>query len=239
MTQQRDHHNHEHFTDRHAWLRAAVLGANDGIISTACLLAGFVGASASTDSLIFAGIAAIVAGSLSMAAGEAVSVASQADAEEAELRIEKAHIEAHPEFERQELTRIYEARGLDRELASQVATELMKHDALGAHARDELGLTEEHAAKPLVAAISSALSFLVGALIPFLGVVLPIVLGLGSTAQTASLGGSTLIALIGLGYTSAVLSKAPRGRAVIRIFSLGLAALLISLLLGEGAGQFL
>ncbi len=230
-------HNLEHLTERHAWLRAAVLGANDGIISTACLLAGFIGASASTDDLIFAGIAAILAGSLSMAAGEAVSVASQADAEQAELEIEAKHLKNHPELEEQELTEIYQARGLNPELANQVAKALMTHDALGAHARDELGLSETTAAKPLQAAFSSALSFVAGSVIPFFSATLPAYLMQSREHQILYLFIATMISLIGLGYCSAILSKAPRKRAVIRIFSIGLVVLFISLALGEGTSR--
>lgn len=232
-------YNQEHLTKRHAWLRAAVLGANDGIISTACLLAGFIGANASTDALIFAGIAAIIAGSLSMAAGEAVSVSSQADAEQAELEIEAEHLKTHPELEEQELSEIYQSRGLDKKLADQVAKSLMAHDALGAHARDELGLTETYAAQPVTAAVSSALSFLIGATIPFLSVLIPAYFEMTRNNQTFLLFSATMLSLVGLGYYSAVLSRAPRQRAVLRILCIGLGALAISLALGEGSALFL
>ena len=159
-------HTERHRTDRIGWLRAAVLGANDGIVSTASLLVGVAAASASQASILLTGVAALVAGAMSMAAGEYVSVHSQADTENADLARERAELEGNPDAEHRELAAIYVARGLTPELAAQVAQQLMQHDALGAHARDELGISETLAAQPVQAALSSAASFAVGALLP-------------------------------------------------------------------------
>lgn len=159
-------HLERHRTSRIGWLRAAVLGANDGIVSTASLLVGVAAASASHANLIVTGIAGLAAGAMSMAAGEYVSVHSQADTEKADLARERAELEADPVAERRELTAIYIARGLDRGLAEQVAGQLMEHDALGAHARDELGISDALTARPIQAALASAASFAVGAMLP-------------------------------------------------------------------------
>jgi len=155
-----------HFAQRIGWLRAAVLGANDGIVSTASLIVGVASAEASRGSVLLAGMAGLVAGAMSMAAGEYVSVSSQADTEKADLERERRELETDRDFEHRELAAIYEQRGLEPELASEVATQLMAHDALAAHARDELGLTELHSARPIQAAVSSAASFAVGAALP-------------------------------------------------------------------------
>jgi VIT1/CCC1 family predicted Fe2+/Mn2+ transporter len=159
-------HAERHRTDRIGWLRAAVLGANDGIVSTSSLIVGVAAASASHASILLTGIAALVAGAMSMAAGEYVSVHSQADTEKADLSREKAELEQDPIAERRELAAIYVARGLKSDLALQVAEQLMAHDALGAHARDELGISESLSARPVQAALASAASFAVGALLP-------------------------------------------------------------------------
>lgn len=159
-------HNELHRTHRVGWLRAAVLGANDGIVSTASLIIGVTAAASSRQTVLLAGVAGLFAGALSMAAGEYVSVHSQADAERADIDLERRHLAEEPEFELQELASIYEGRGLDAELAARVAEQLMAHDALGAHARDELGISELMRAKPLQAAIFSAVSFAVGATVP-------------------------------------------------------------------------
>ncbi|OHC78195.1 MAG: hypothetical protein A3H24_05690 [Rhodoferax sp. RIFCSPLOWO2_12_FULL_60_11] len=162
------HHRHteRHRTDRIGWLRAAVLGANDGIVSTASLVVGVAAASASHGSILLTGVAGLVAGSMSMAAGEYVSVHSQADTETADLSRERAELELDPASERRELAAIYVARGLQPSLAQQVAEQLMHHDALGAHARDELGISETLSARPIQAALASAASFAVGAVLP-------------------------------------------------------------------------
>ena len=159
-------HTERHRTDRTGWLRAAVLGANDGIVSTASLLLGVAAASASQASILLSGVAALVAGAMSMAAGEYVSVHSQADTENADLARERAELEGNPDAEHKELAAIYVTRGLAPDLAQQVAQQLMQHDALGAHARDELGISETLGAQPVQAALASAASFAVGALLP-------------------------------------------------------------------------
>ena len=159
-------HAERHRTDRIGWLRAAVLGANDGIVSTASLVVGVAAASASHGNILITGVAGLVAGAMSMAAGEYVSVHSQADTEKADLSRERAELETDPAAERRELTAIYVARGLEPALAQQVAEQLMTRDALGAHARDELGISETLTARPVQAALASAASFAVGAVLP-------------------------------------------------------------------------
>jgi vacuolar iron transporter family protein len=161
-------HREWHRTERIGWLRAAVLGANDGIVSTASLVVGVAAAEATRHEVLVAGVAGLVAGALSMAAGEYVSVSSQADTERADLRVEREELAAQPKREEAELTDIYVRRGLDPELARVVAQKLMTKDALAAHARDELGLSEELAARPLQAALASAATFAVGAGVPIL-----------------------------------------------------------------------
>ncbi|MES2561108.1 MAG: VIT family protein [Pseudomonadota bacterium] len=165
-------HRERHRTDRIGWLRAAVLGANDGIVSTASLVLGVAAADAARGSVMIAGIAGLVAGAMSMAAGEYVSVRSQADSEKAALNLERAELEADHQGEHRELSAIYVGRGLDAELAKQVAEQLMAHDALGAHARDELGISATLTARPLQAALTSAVSFAVGAAMPLMTVAL-------------------------------------------------------------------
>jgi len=166
------HHPERHVTGRICWLRAAVLGANDGIVSTASLVLGVAAAQSTHSTILVAGTAGLVAGAMSMAAGEYVSVHSQADTEQAELERELAELDADAESEHRELTAIYVARGLDPALADQVAEQLMAHDAIGAHARDELGITETLSARPIQAALVSAGSFAVGAILPLLVVAL-------------------------------------------------------------------
>ena len=161
-------HIERHRTDRIGWLRAAVLGANDGIVSTASLVLGVAAAHASHGSIMVAGIAGLVAGAMSMAAGEYVSVRSQADSEEAALDLERAELKADDQGEHRELTAIYVGRGVEPVLARQVAEQLMAHDALGAHARDELGISETMSARPIQAALTSAASFAAGAALPLL-----------------------------------------------------------------------
>jgi len=159
-------HTERHRTDRIGWLRAAVLGANDGIVSTASLVVGVAAANASHGNILLTGIAGLVAGAMSMAAGEYVSVHSQADTETADLSRERAELEKDPASEQRELAAIYVTGGLAPGLAQQVAEQLMKHDALGAHARDELGISETFSARPIQAALASAASFAVGAVLP-------------------------------------------------------------------------
>jgi len=157
-----------HKSHRTGWLRAAVLGANDGIVSTASLIVGIAAANTSKEGILLAGVAGLVAGGMSMAAGEYVSVSSQADTENADLALERVALQNEPEAEKEELAKIYEERGLEPALASTVAQQLMEHDALGAHARDEIGISEIVNANPLQAAFSSALTFTIGAAMPLI-----------------------------------------------------------------------
>lgn len=188
-------HRERHRTERTGWLRAAVLGANDGIVSTASLVVGVASANATYSQILVAGVAGLVAGAMSMAAGEYVSVSSQSDTEQADLARERKELEEDEEAERRELARIYVARGLKPGLAQQVAEQLMAHDALGAHSRDELGISETLSARPVQAALTSAGTFALGAAMPLLTVVmvpearlLPFVIGT-SLAFLAFLGG--------------------------------------------------
>ncbi len=162
----REYHPENHHTHRSGWLRAAVMGANDGIVSTASLLVGVAAAGSSHDSIMVAGVAGLAAGAMSMAAGEYVSVSSQADIERADLVREAREQRENPEYERAELAGIYRRRGLDEALAEQVATALMEHDALAAHARDELGISRALKARPITAGVTSALTFSAGAAMP-------------------------------------------------------------------------
>ena len=187
-------HTEVHHAGRVGWLRAAVLGANDGIVSTASLVVGVAAASSDHGNVIIAGMTGLVAGAMSMAAGEYVSVSSQADADNADLERERLEIESDEESERQELADIYEQRGIDASLAQQVATQLMAHDALGSHARDELGLSEQRSARPVQAALASAITFALGAALPLslayfgsMATMIPLVAG-GSLLFLAFLG---------------------------------------------------
>lgn len=161
-------HHEKHKSHRSGWLRAAVMGANDGIVSTASLIIGIAAASASSDTILLAGVAGLVAGAMSMAAGEYVSVSSQADIEKADMELEKRSIEKDFEYEKKELADIYEERGLEPLLAKKVAEQLMAHDALGAHMRDEIGISEIVSAQPIQAALFSAATFTIGGALPLL-----------------------------------------------------------------------
>lgn len=161
-------HHEIHRSHRVGWLRAAVLGANDGIVSTASLIIGIAAANSTQENILLAGVAGLVAGAMSMAAGEYVSVSSQSDTENADLALEKTSLENNYEFEKVELAKIYEGRGLEHDLAKQVAEQLMDHDALGAHARDEIGISESVSAQPVQAAFSSAGTFTIGAALPLI-----------------------------------------------------------------------
>ena len=165
-------HPETHLSSRIGWLRAAVLGANDGIISTASLIMGVAAATPDRTAILIAGVAGLTAGALSMAAGEYVSVSSQSDTEQADLTRERAELKYQPEFELEELADIYAARGVEKPLAREVARQLMAKDALGAHARDELGISEITTARPVQAAFTSAITFAAGALLPLLAVIL-------------------------------------------------------------------
>src|SRR5579864_2592695 len=186
-----------HLVARIGWLRAAVLGANDGIVSTASLIVGVAAAAATQNDVLIAGVAGLVAGAMSMAAGEYVSVSSQSDTERADLSRERKELSENPEFELDELAEIYVKRGVDRALARQVAQQLMAKDALGAHARDELGISEVTAARPVQAALTSAASFSVGAAMPLLMVVVSPTNALVPVVAGASLGFLALLGAIG------------------------------------------
>jgi VIT1/CCC1 family predicted Fe2+/Mn2+ transporter len=196
-----------HRTDRIGWLRAAVLGANDGIVSTASLIVGVAAAEATRHDILVAGVAGLVAGALSMAAGEYVSVSSQADTEQADLALERRELAAQPKGEEEELAAIYVRRGLDRDLARTVARQLMAKDALAAHARDELGLIEELAARPLQAAFASAATFSIGAGLPVLTTLIAPTTSLSLVVSAVS-----LLSLVALG---AVAARAGGARAVV------------------------
>ena len=221
-------HAEGHKTHRIGWLRAAVLGANDGIVSTASLVLGVAAAGADSRSILVAGVAGLVAGAMSMAAGEYVSVSSQADTERADLARETEELTTNPAFEQAELTAIYVNRGLEPALASQVATELMQHDALGAHARDELGITESVSARPIQAAFASAATFTVGAALPLL-----MVLIFPAATLMWAVSGSSLLFLALLGAVSAKAGGAPVITAASRVTFWG--ALAMALTAGVGA----
>lgn len=221
-------HNERHRTHRTGWLRAAVLGANDGIVSTASLVLGVAAAGAEIKSILVAGVAGLVAGAMSMAAGEYVSVSSQADTERADLARESKELAANTAQEHAELVAIYVKRGLDNSLASRVASQLMQHDALAAHARDELGISDTLAAKPVQAALASAATFAVGAALPLLMVVvLPISL------LMQGLAGSSLAFLALLGLLAARAGGSNVIASVARVTFWG--ALAMALTAGVGA----
>lgn len=221
-------HAERHRTQRIGWLRAAVLGANDGIVSTASLVLGVAAAGADSQGILVTGVAGLVAGAMSMAAGEYVSVSSQADTERADLARESRELVADPEQEQAELAAIYVTRGLDVALASTVAGQLMQHDALGAHARDELGISDTLAARPIQAALASAGTFAVGAALPLL-----IVLLSPTFALMWAVSGSSLLFLALLGSLSAKAGGAPVIVAASRVTFWG--ALAMALTAGVGA----
>jgi VIT1/CCC1 family predicted Fe2+/Mn2+ transporter len=221
-------HSERHRTAHIGWLRAAVLGANDGLISTASLVVGVAASGATRGAVLVAGVAGIVAGAMSMAAGEYVSVSSQADTERADLARERRELSDDPGAEHAELAAIYVARGLTPELASQVATELTAHDALGAHARDELGLSEVMAARPLQAALASAAAFAVGAILPVLMVISVPPHRLGAFV----IGGSLLLLAV-LGAIAARVGGASMGRGALRVAFWGVMAMAASALVGR------
>jgi VIT1/CCC1 family predicted Fe2+/Mn2+ transporter len=222
------HARERHRTNRIGWLRAAVLGANDGIVSTASLVLGVAAAHAAHGSILIAGVAGLVAGAMSMAAGEYVSVHSQADIEQAELELERRELETDDRGEHRELAAIYVGRGLDPALAQQVARQLMAHDALGAHARDELGISDTLSARPTLAALASFASFAVGAVLPLLVVVL------ASPASLIPVVASTsLVFLALLGGLAAYAGGAPVPAGIMRVTFWG--ALAMALTAGVGA----
>ncbi len=226
-------HNHNHRSHRVGWLRAAVLGANDGIVSTASLLIGVASAAASYDDILLAGIAGLVAGAMSMAAGEYVSVSSQADTENADIELEKHHLEHHADFELTELTEIYMERGLDQALAKEVATKLMEHDALGAHLRDELGIHERTNAQPLMAAVTSAITFTLGAALPLLVAYIATIYTLLTSQMVQSIAISSLVFLALLGVMAAKAGGASPLKGALRVLFWGALAMLITALVGK------
>ncbi len=222
------HENELHYNHRSGWLRAAVLGANDGIISTASLIIGVASANADHSNILLAGVAGLVAGAISMAAGEYVSVSSQADLEKADLEREKKALEEYHELELEELTKIYIGRGLDRELASKVAHKLTEHDALEAHARDELGISLHNKARPLQAAIASAAAFAVGAIAPvFITIISP------NDKTVSTVAASTLFLLALLGTISAKAGGAPMLKAIFRVTFWGSFAMIATSIIGD------
>jgi vacuolar iron transporter family protein len=224
-------HAELHRSQRSPWLRAAVLGANDGVVSTAAIIVGVAGSGAAYSEVRTAGIAGLVAGAMSMAAGEYVSVASQRDAEAADLRIEAAALREHPRAELAELTDIWEARGLAPGLAREVAVQLTEADALAAHARDELGLSEERSARPLQASLTSALAFTAGAAMPLLAYLLAPQAGRSATVVAVA-----LLALGVFGAVGAALGGAGRLRGTIRVTIGGAAAMAVTMAIGELTG---
>lgn len=224
----------QHRTQRTGWLRAAVLGANDGILSTASLIVGVAAAHASRGSILIAGIAGLVAGAMSMAAGEYVSVSSQADTEKADLERERKELDGNDESEHQELASIYVDRGLDPLLAKQVAEQLMAHDALAAHARDELGISASLSARPVQAAFASAATFSVGAALPLLTVLV-----VPQTILVPTVFGTTLVFLSGLGILGAIAGGAPIVRAAIRVTFWGALAMGLTAAVGAVFGTIM
>lgn len=224
-------HIEAHKSHRAGWLRAGVLGANDGIVSTASLIIGVASANAAQESILLAGFAGLVAGAMSMAAGEYVSVSSQADTEKADLILEQKSLDADFESEKSELAEIYRRRGLAPELALQVAEQLMAHDALGAHARDDIGISEASSAKPFVAAGASALAFTVGACLPLLVTVFAPL-----NSLILSVAFSCLIFLAVLGATAAKIGGASSINGALRVTFWGAAAMLATALVGQMFG---
>lgn len=221
-------HLENHVVSRIGWLRASILGANDGIVSTASLIAGVAAAGAAPSSILVTGIAGLVAGAMSMAAGEYVSVSSQGDAERADIARETAELETQPELEREELVGIYQKRGLERALAEQVADALTANNALETHLRDELGLTSEMSARPVQAALASAASFAAGAALP-----LAMVFLFSGPALTWIVSGASVLFLAVLGAVGAKAGGAPIGKAVLRVTFWGAFAMAATAAIGS------
>ena len=221
-------HFERHYADRIGWLRAAVLGANDGILSTASLVVGVAAAGAARADILLAGVAGLVAGAMSMAAGEYVSVSAQADSEHADLERERMELATDEASERRELQLIYERRGLETSLAGEVAVQLMAHDALGAHARDELGLSEIHRARPLQAAGTSAVTFALGGALP-----LVVVLATPPPQVLGSVAGATLLCLALTGGVAARAGGAGIFTGIARVTSWGVLAMAATALIGR------
>lgn len=224
----RHHHTERHRTHRIGWLRAAVLGANDGIVSVASLMMGVAAANTTFSVLLTTGIAGLVAGAMSMAAGEYVSVSSQADTEHADLARERKELAEQPDHEHRELALIYESRGVSPDLAAQVAYELMQHDALGAHARDELGISHFTTARPLQAAFTSAITFSVGAALPLIAAIIS-----PPATLIPAIAISSLFFLITLGAISANAGGASMIKAATRVAFWGVLAMGLTTLVGK------
>lgn len=224
-------HTEHHRSHRNGWLRAAVMGANDGIVSTSSLILGVAAASTAQSDIMLAGIAGLVAGAMSMAAGEYVSVSSQSDTENADLEIERKALDEHYELEQQELAAIYETRGLTPELAKQVAEQLMISDALGAHARDEIGITDTSQARPLQAALSSALTFTIGALLPLL-----VAWWAPASLLISLVALFSLLFLALLGAVAARVGGAPILKAAVRVMFWGALAMSLTFAIGHVFG---
>lgn len=224
-------HRERHRTGRIGWLRAAVLGANDGIVSTASLIVGVAAANAVRGDVLIAGVAGLVAGAMSMAAGEYVSVSSQADTEQAELARERKELEDDGEFELEELAAIYVARGVEPDLAKQVAQQLMNRDALATHARDELGISEIMSARPVQAAFASAASFAIGAVLPLITVLL-----VPETILAPAVTTTSLIFLTLLGVLAAWVGGSPIFKSAIRVTFWGALAMALTALVGSLVG---
>lgn len=231
MTYESAHPGEAHKSHRSNWLRAAVLGVNDGVVSTSSLMLGVLAASASKSVILTAGIAGLVAGALSMAVGEYVSVSSQLDSERSDIAMEKKSLVDNPDEELAELVSIYENRGLDRKLAQRVAIQLHEHDALDAHSRDELGIDHEALANPLQASLASAAAFSLGAIVPVLAGVFTT-----GTAATYAIVISSLLVLGISGAIGAIIGGGHRLRAAARVFIGGAAAMAITALIGHLIG---
>lgn len=230
----RPRHREHHVVDRIGWLRAAVLGANDGILSVSSIIVGVAAARPGVSAILLAGLAGLVAGAMSMAAGEFVSVSSQADAEAAERAREAAELADDPDGEHRELAAIYRARGLDEALAEQVATQMSAHDALSAHVRDELGLTAAATARPVQAAFASAASFFAGGAAPMLTVLLaPVATLIWSVPLVA------LVLLAALGAIGAQAGGASAAKGALRVTFWGALAMLVTYVVGHVAGATL
>jgi VIT1/CCC1 family predicted Fe2+/Mn2+ transporter len=230
-TEMRRHHRERHSTGKISWLRASVLGANDGLLSTASLVLGVAAAHGTHSAILIAGVAGLVSGAMSMAAGEYVSVHSQADAEQADLALERRELLTDDKGEHRELAAIYEGRGLDPALAKEVAAQLMAHDALGAHARDELGISETLMARPIQAAFASACSFAAGAAIPLVVAALAPKAGL-----TGFVAGASLLSLVAMGVLAARAGGANKTTGAFRATFWGALAMAVTFGIGALVG---
>ena len=221
-------HQEQHRTERIGWLRAAVLGANDGIVSTASLVVGVAASHAARGDVLVAGIAGLVAGAMSMAAGEYVSVSSQADTEQADLTRERKELDSDWQYEMEELTAIYMARGLEPALAKQVVEQLMAHDALATHARDELGISDSLSARPIQAAFASAASFMVGAVMPLI-----VILVVPESSLVIVVSSVSLVFLALLGALAANVGGSPRIKGAVRVTFWGALAMGLTAIVGS------